>query len=342
VPTVHVVLPEGIDDPERPSGGNTYDRRVCDGMAGLGWTVRERPVPGSWPAPDDEARSRLAAELAAVPDDSLVLVDGLVASAAPEVTVPASRRLRLVVLVHMPLPGERDVLAAADAVLTTSDWTRDRLLSRHGLGPDRVHVAVPGVDESPVAPGTGPGTGLLCVAAVTPGKGHDVLVRALALVADPTWRCVCVGSLDRDRDFARDVQRQAGASGLEDRLVFTGPRVGEALDAAYADADLLVLASRGETYGMVVTEALARGLPAVATAVGGIPEALGRDSDGTRPGRLVPPDDPQALAAALERWLGDDGTRSRLRRSARERRSTLAGWAETAARVSAVLSGVAA
>ena len=101
---------------------------------------------------------------------------------------------------------------------------------------------------------------------------------------------------------------------------FTGPRTGADLAAAYAAADVLVLASRGETYGMVVTEALARGLPVIATAVGGLPEALGRGPGGDLPGLLVPPDDPAALAAALRRWLGEPDLRQRLRQSAAERR----------------------
>ena len=105
---------------------------------------------------------------------------------------------------------------------------------------------------------------------------------------------------------------------------FPGPRTGAELDRSYAAADLLVLASRAETYGMVVTEALARGLPVVAAEVGGVPEALGHGADGTRPGLLVPPDDPAALGAALRAWLGDAELRRRLRRAARERRASLA------------------
>ena len=83
------------------------------------------------------------------------------------------------------------------------------------------------------------------------------------------------------------------------RIHFAGPLVGADLDAAYADADLFVLPSRAETYGMVVTEALARALPVLATDVGGVPEALGR-APRRQPSRpLVPPGDPVVLAGAL-------------------------------------------
>jgi glycosyltransferase involved in cell wall biosynthesis len=304
---VHFILPEGIRDPARPSGGNRYDRRVIDGLAGLGWTVREHVG---------------ARAVEALPDGAVVLLDGLIASPAPDVLVPHARRLRQVVLLHMPLgdAGERAVLEAASAVITTSDW------SRRQLGVPAV-VAEPGVDAAELAPVREAGDALLCVAAVIAGKGHDVLLDALDGLP---CRCACVGSLDRDPRWADAVRARAS-----DRVRFTGPLAGAALERAYAAADLLVLPSRAETYGMVITEALARGVPVVATDVGGVSEALGEG------GLLVAPGDPAALAAALRRWLGDPALRERLRRAARVRRATLRGWDATASVVAGVLADVA-
>jgi glycosyltransferase involved in cell wall biosynthesis len=236
---------------------------------------------------------------------------------------------------------EGAVLRAAGRVVTTSGWTRDRLLARYGLLPAQVRVARPGVDRAPVAPGTGRGGALLCVAAVAPHKGHDVLLAALAAVADLPWHCACVGALDRDPAFVDGLRAHADGSGIRDRVTFTGPRVGTQLERTYAGADVLVLPSRGETYGMVVTEALARGLPVVASDVGGLPEALGRTSAG-RPGLLVPPGDSAALAAALRRWLVDADLRARLHQAARQRRSTLTGWDEPVTRIGRVLTEAAA
>ncbi|MGK5741047.1 glycosyltransferase family 4 protein [Micromonospora sp. URMC 103] len=341
---VHVVLPNDIDDPASPSGGNHYDRRVCRGLAELGWTVHEHAVAGDWPRPDRAARAGLAGVLAALPDGALVLLDGLVASATPEVLAPQAGRLRLVVLVHMPLgdDAEARALAAARAVVATSAWTRARLLDRYALPPGRVHVAAPGVDPASPAAGTGTGGELLCVAAVTPTKGHDVLARALTLVADLPWTCVCVGALTREPEFVAELRARLAAAGLAERVRLVGPWTGAELAAAYAGADLLVLPSRAETYGMVVVEALARAVPVLGTAVGGLPEALGRAPDGATPGLLVPPEDPEALAAALRRWLGDADLRDELRRAAAGRRGTLTGWSDTAARVAAALAGAAA
>jgi glycosyltransferase involved in cell wall biosynthesis len=343
--TVHVVVPEGIDDPMRPSGGNSYDRRVCDGLVAAGWQAIEYPVPGDWPQPDTAAEHALAQEIARVPDNSVLLVDGLIASAAPGVLVPQARRVRLVVLLHMPLEdaGERAVLRAARAVITTSAWTRQRLVERHAAAPDAVHIAEPGVAAAELAPGSSAGGALLCVAAVVPAKGHDVLLAALADLADLAdlpWHCVFVGTLDRDPEFVATLRSRVAADRLEDRVCFAGPRVDGSLDAAYAAADALVLASHTETYAMVVTEALARGLPVIATAVGGVPDTLGHASDGARPGLLVPPGDQRALTAGLRNWLSDAAVRDTMRRAARERRVSLSDWSCTTDRVARVLSQV--
>ena len=348
---VFVVVPDGIDDPARPSGGNAYDRRICAGLDVLGWSVQERPAPGAWPRPDAAARAGLTRLIAAIPDGAVAIVDGLIASTVPEVLVPEAGRLRLVVLVHMPLGDggpdgeararECAVLSSAAAVVTTSAWARGWLLDRYALRPAQVRVAEPGVDPAELAPGSATGGQLLCVAAVTPTKGHDVLLAALATLTDLPWGCVCVGSLTRDADFVDRVRGQARAGGVGDRVRFVGPRTGAELDATYLATDLLVLASRAETYGMVVTEALTRGLPVVATDVGGLPEAIGWAADGSRPGVLVPPDDPAALAAAMRRWLGDTELRRRLRHAARDRRRTLPGWPVTSERISRVLTEVA-
>jgi glycosyltransferase involved in cell wall biosynthesis len=337
---VHVVVPDGIDDPLLPSGGNVYDRRACRGLGALGWSVREHAVPGRWP--DAPARAAVAATLAAVPHGTVVLIDGLIASVVPEVLQPEADRLRLVVLLHMPRDEPREVaaLSAASVIVATSQWTRRWLSDHCALPEDRVHVVPPGVDVAETAPGTSSGRRLLCVGAVTPVKGHDLLLDALATVDDP-WRCVCVGALDLDVEFVAMLRRQAEDKGLGDRLCFTGPLTEAELNRAYAEADALVLASRAETYGLVITEALARGLPVVAREVGGVPEALGRAADGSQPGLLVPPGDPRPLAQALCRWLGDPRERKRLRAAAQSRRLTLSDWAQTSRELSAVLTQVA-
>ena len=348
---VHVVVPDGIDDPVRPSGGNNYDRHVCRELGTLGWSVHQHAVPGAWPRPTAEALAALAGVVERIPGGDLLLLDGLIASTAPEVLTPNAGRLRLVVLVHMPLghrpPDEAAeetrrregaVLRAASAVVTTSRWSRGRLLELYRLPTERVHVAEPGVDPADLAGGTMTGGTLLCVAAVISEKGHDVLVEALLSMSELSWECVCVGRADRDPAFVEDLGRRVLDGGISDRVCFTGPLTGSELDRSYAAADLMVLPSRAETYGMVVTEALARGLPVLAADVGGLTEAMGYGADGSRPGLMVAADDPAALAAALRAWLGDPELRRRSRLAARERRDSLSRWSTTASAMAGVLA----
>jgi glycosyltransferase involved in cell wall biosynthesis len=263
--------------------------------------------------------------------------------------------LRVVVLMHLPLghqpPGhevprareqEHAVLAVAAAVIVTSQWARGLLLRTYtDLRPRRVHVAVPGVDAARPAAGTADGGQLLCVAAVTRHKGLDLLLDAVSMLTSRTWQCTCVGVLDREPEFVAELQKQAANNGLADRITFTGPVVAADLDRLYASADLLVLPSRGETYGMVVAEALAHGLPVVATAVGGVPDTIGHVANGQRPGLLVPPEDSAGLADAIRRWLGDESLRTALRAAAAQRRPTLPAWSDTATQLAGVLSQVA-
>ncbi|MFJ2510167.1 glycosyltransferase family 4 protein [Streptomyces griseoviridis] len=350
--SVHFVLPGGVDDPAVPSGGNAYDRRICLDLPGFGWQVHKHTVDGAWPRPGAGARAELARVLAEFPDDTVVLIDGLVACGVPEVVVPEAARLRLAVLVHLPLADEtgldpavaaeldareRDVLRAAPAVVATSDWAVRRLVSHHGLAPERVHVAAPGADIAPLASGTDGVSRLLCVAAVTPRKGQHRLVEALAAAADLPWSCVCVGALGQDPEYVAHLRELIRGHGLEDRIHLAGAQAGAALDASYAAADLMVLTSYAETYGMAVTEALARGIPVLATDVGGLPEAVGRAPDGGVPGILVPPENPAALASELRGWFGEADVRRRLKAAARGRRAALDGWATTARSLAGVL-----
>jgi glycosyltransferase involved in cell wall biosynthesis len=336
---VHVVVPEGFNDPGQPTGGNIYDRRVCAGLAEAGWEVLVATVAAAWPVPDSSASADLARIVSAIPDGEMALIDGLIASPAAAQLLPHAGRLRMTVLLHMPLAtaldtdagaqrSERLVLCAATGVIVTSEWTRREVLTRYKIPARRVHVARPGVDR--VAGPSRPVRGhLICVGTLGRHKGQDLLVEALAELGDLDWHCVLAGPLDRDPDFVDQLRTRITCLGYGPRVRLTGVLTAAVLSHAYATADLLVAPSRSETYGMAVTEALAHGLPVIAAAVGGLPEALGYSTDGTRPGQLVPSGDPSALATAIGDWLGDERHRHRLRAAARLRRSNLCGWEQT-------------
>ncbi|WP_433290610.1 glycosyltransferase family 4 protein [Actinoplanes sp. CA-030573] len=353
------VLPGTVDDPAAPSGGNRYDRIVLnlltagDGPDVPARDVHEIAVPGDWPSPAAPARDALARALSDIPDKADVLVDGLVGCGVPEILQPHRHRLRIAVLVHLPLSDEtglapaeaaarrnreRTTLHMATKVIATSRAAARRITDMHDLPPagagegaggaahGRVWVVEPGVSPAECSPPDRSGSRLLCVAAVSPRKGQDLLVAALEEhLADLRWTCTFAGALIKP------------VAHRHQNIRFAGALQGTALDSAYGKADLLVLPSRAETYGMVVTEALARGLPVIATDVGGVSEALGVAPNGERPGLLVPPDDVPALAGALRTWLTDAGERERLRTAARARRGTLPTWHDTARRLSEVL-----
>jgi glycosyltransferase involved in cell wall biosynthesis len=348
---VHVVVPEGFDNPRQPTGGNIYDRRVCAGLAEAGWNVLVTTAAGAWPDPGSGARAALTRIVSDIPDGETVLIDGLIASPAAAQLLPHAGRIRMTVLLHMPLAtaldtdadasaqrSERVVLRAATGVVVTSEWTRRQVLARYAIPARRVHVARPGVDRvsAPSRPVHGQ---LICIGVLSRHKGQDLLVEALADLAERDWHCVLAGPIDRDPGFAEQLQARITRLGYGHRVWLTGVLTGEALSHAYRTADLLVAPSRSETYGMTVTEALAHGLPVIAADVGGLPEALGSTEDGIRPGQLVPPGDPAALAAALGRWLGDERHRHRLRTAARRRQSTLRGWEQTTQEIANALTG---
>ncbi len=333
---LHLVGPTGLSDPARPSGGNVYDVRVAAALQALGQEV----------SVVETTSVALASVLADIPSGATVVVDGLVGSVAPAALVEARDRLRVVVLVHLPVgvpepysdplfSTERDALSAAAAVVCTSRWTRDWLASTYSLPHERLHVVPPGTDKGTLAEGSSTGHRLLSVGSITPVKGHDVLVSALESLADLSWAWTLVGA-SVDAAHATELWSSLHHAELDDRVTLAGALTGPALSAAYAAADLVVLPSRHETYGMVATEALARGVPVLASDVGGVREALGTPL----PGLLVPADDPSALSSALRSWLTDRALRTRLQVRAADRRTTLTGWDRTATELSAVLEAV--
>jgi len=338
--TVHFVVPEGVDEPARVSGGNVYDLALRDGLTRLGWEVR-------MPA---QADGDLSATLARLPDGSLALIDGLLATRSPDAVSGESARLRLVVLAHMVAASvvpeaeraavaerERRAFDAAGGIVATSRWIRDELVAEGVARADRIAVARPGVDPAPATDASDDGGRLLCVGAVAPHKGQDVLVRALAgLDEGRDWTCTIVGSLEVDPDFAEALTAVVESTGLADRVRFTGVLTGRDLEDAYSAADLVVAPSRAEGFGMAVADALARGIPVLASRVGGLPEALGDGGAGI----LVPPDDPWALRVVLQQWWRDSARREALKAEAMRARHSAPGWRETAETVAAALSGV--
>jgi glycosyltransferase involved in cell wall biosynthesis len=339
-------------DIDTPTGGYAYDRRLIAELRQAGWPVAHIAWASSFPFPDARDKDLAAKSLAALADGSLVLIDGLAYGALPALAEAEGRRLRLVALVHHPLAletglapvvaahladSERRALAMARAVIATSASTAETLIRDYAVRPERLQVARPGSDPAPPARGPADETGimhLLAVGTVTLRKGHDLLVEALARLADLPWRCSIAGSLDLDPGIVADIRRRIADHGLEARVQLLGAPAD--LAPLYHSADIFVLASRHEGYGMVFAEALQHGLPIVATTAGAIPESVPASA-----GLLVPPDDVAALAEALARLIADPALRRQLAAGARASSLLLPSWRDTARSVAEPLKRVA-
>jgi len=335
------------------TGGYEYDRRMIDGLRALGWRVDIRELDGAFPNPDIRARELARRQLASIPDRSLAVVDGLAYGAIPEEIERECRRLHFVAVVHLPLAqaigltaaqsaafeaSERRSLACASLAIATGKGTCAVLTSRYGLAADRVALVEPGTDSA--APATGSRdpahVHLLCVGAVTLGKGHAVLIQALARISDRGWRLRCVGSLRRDPDYVEAVRVAIDASGLSSQVTLVGELDRQQLNAAYDASDVFVLATEFETYGMAAAEAVARGLPVIATRTGALPDFV---SDAA--GRLVRPGDIDALAGALRDVIGDAALRDRLRAGALQAARHLPSWDAAARAFGAAIDRIA-
>ena len=342
-----LIVPGSID---ARTGGYAYDRRIIAELRRRGWTVEIRELPDSFPRPTADALADAARALAAIPDGGIVLVDGLAFGAMPAEVEREATRLRLVAIVHMPLAAdvgidpdlaarleasERRALGAASVVVVTGRWTV-AALERYDVGRHRIALVEPGTDRAPIAQGSnGSPLELLCVATLNPGKGHAMLIRALASLPDRDWHLTCAGSVDRHPLTADLVRALIGSYRLNDRVTLAGELADERLAAAFARADVFVLATLRETYGMAVAEALAHGLPVVGTTTGAIPDLVG-SADGDA-GLLVTPGDEAGLTAALDRVIGDAGLRARLAAGARRVRDRLPTWDDAADKMVAAL-----
>lgn len=331
-----------------PTGGYGYDRRMVQGLRQAGWSVDVHHLPGTWPRPDALARASASAVIAGLPDGMLVVADGLAYAVLAEEVRPHAARLRWVALVHHPLHletgldetarsalrlAETDALQLVRQVVVTGPGTVEDLVAL-GVASQRIAVVEPGTDPIPQPPPTAEGEGaiqLLCVATLTPRKGHAVLLEALSGLLDLPWALHNVGSLTRDP--VTTAQLLASSAPLGKRVHWHGELDDAAVRARYAAADVFVLPSLHEGYGMVVAEALAHGLPVVATNAGALAHTLPPQA-----GLHVNPGDAPALREALSRVILDRALREQLALGARAAGQALPDWPRQAAAFARVLA----
>ncbi|GHC17347.1 glycosyl transferase [Kushneria pakistanensis] len=326
--------------PDQLTGGYIYDRRIVEALREINIQVEVIGLDGRFPWPDDIARESLQRALGGCTDRSLVVVDGLAASAMPDVLEVHARRLTLVALIHHPLGDETGLdegqrktllglecqaLQSAAGIIVTSRFTQRRLVE---LGVDETHISVvePGITPVSIAPTDNDTPRLLCIATLIPRKGQHLLLEALADLKAHDWHCDLIGDDTRDERYTQKLRDLIVEHQLEQRVTLHGALAPEALETHWQQSDLFVLPSFYEGYGMVITEALAHGLPVITTTGGALADTLPASA-----GIHVPPDDAPALRNALRSLLFDDtATRSThyqtLRQGALEARRTLNDW----------------
>lgn len=330
---------------DTPTGGYAYARALLAAAPAAGLTLDLVSLPAGFPRPDAAELDAAARLLAAVKGP--VLIDGLALGAMPPDllrTAPGP----VVALCHHPLwresglsaaeaarlrDSEAAALALAAAVIVPSPATL-RDVADLGVPPGRITVAPPGIEPAPPAPRRGAPPVILSLGSLTPRKGHDLLIAALARITGPDWRCVIAGPDDRDPAWATRLRRLAEPLGA--RITIRGAVDAAGRDALYAGADIFCLPSRHEGYGMVLAEAMMRGLPLVAARAGAVPWLVPAAA-----GLVVPPEDPDALADALGTLISDRARADAMAAAGRAHALGLPGWVETARRVAAVLRRVA-
>lgn len=351
-PAIRLIVPGNV---RHNSGGNAYNAALARGLIALGAQVDIHPVDGRWPVGSTEERRRLAGLLldggaTAVPP--VTIVDGLVALGAPQALEEAAAAGRPAwILVHMQLPGHPDLegraVAAAAGVICASSTAAAELRARHsskGHSLLPVHAALPGTSAAPLAAGSNP-PHFVAVAALLPNKDQLLLLKALAGIRDLRWTASLVGSDDADPAYAEAVRSAITGLGLEGRVSVEGQLSGQAFDAEWDRADLSLLISQAETYGMVVTESLARGIPVIVRDGTGAVEALAAGSEAPDGGgapalpgaAVVLGTDPAPLERALRTWLSTPELRRGWREAALAARSRLPGWDATARTVLDIL-----
>lgn len=331
----YFLVPGSID---RPTGGSQYDRHIAAGLQALGMDLEVVELPGAFPQTDSTAQKALTDGLAALPDASAVIIDGLVFGALPEAFAQHADRLSLIALIHHPLSdetgldssarmqflaSEAQALALATGVIATSDFTARRL-AELGLYNGQVYVIPPGAERRAQATGSGltpTNWQLLCIGSLIPRKAQHVLIEALATIKARSWQCQIIGSNTLNPAYAEQLSAQILTAGLSDRVQLWGTVSDTERDHAYASADLFILPSVYEGYGMVITEAIAHGLPVITTTGGALAETLPSQA-----GLSVAPGDASALARALHQVMSDVALAATLRAGAHKARQQLIGW----------------
>lgn len=332
------------------TGGYIYDKRILAELGALGWTTHTLSLDHRFPAVDDSVKQESAKILADVNPNHILVVDGLALGALGQHARIIKAQRPFVALVHHPLAlesgidsttaaallqSEREALSHAQSVIVTSRITKQTLIDRFAVAPDHITVIEPGVDRptewakllsdkpsrsshraNPVK--------LLSVGALVPRKGFDVLIAALGQLRELEWQLTIVGDYQRAPEHTAEIKDLIKQLSLEQKITLLGSLPAEQLARQYESADLFVLASRYEGYGMAYTEALAWGLPVIGTNGGAAAQTLA-----TAAAKVVSAGNAQALADTLRLLIANSNERIKMSAVAFEHAQQLPSWHES-------------
>ena len=338
-----------------PTGGYAYDRKIIGELERLGWQIQLISLGEGYPFPTgaqiEFARSTLMKLTQGVP----MVIDGLALGTLPNLAAELATRHPLIALIHHPLAfelgltnqeikslmhSETQALQQVSQVIVTSPATARDLGEHFGINPKIIDVILPGTERNgPKQIKTQSNTDqlkpvkLLSVGSIIPRKGFQYLIEALAPLADLQWTLSIAGDTSRNTAAYERLMRDIERFQLGERVKVLGVVSNKELDSLYANADVFVLASLFEGYGMVYAEAMSYGLPIIATTGGAIPDTVPSDA-----GILVHPGDIPNLTVALKTLIQDSSYRSRLSEGALQAASKQPTWEHAAQQFATVLA----
>ncbi|GGE89309.1 glycosyltransferase family 4 protein [Stappia taiwanensis] len=343
---------------ETPTGGYVYDRQLLRALEDIGIAVEAHSLGEGYPAPSEETLAEADALLSGLADGTRVVIDGLAYGVLDAAASRHGKRLALVALVHHPLAHEsglstdrmaeltareRAALAHARQVITTSAATASTLTREFAVPPERIGVVEPALSIPPQEPdlnrnaasGVSPSVRLLAVGSLIRRKDYPTLLAALARMTDLDWHLDIAGSRDADPDHAGEICRRIEDLGLGGRITVHGALPEEAVSSLYRAADIFVLTTLYEGYGMAFAEAMAHGLPVIATGEGAVATTVPACA-----GLVLPAGAVEAVADALRRLIVDPEQRRTLAEGARRHALSLPTWADQARTFAKLLEGL--
>ncbi|WP_068005415.1 glycosyltransferase family 4 protein [Pseudovibrio axinellae] len=342
-------------DLNTPTGGYRYDHSIVQGLQKNEWDVSLISLAGNYPTPSSSDRGAAIEALGGIEAPALVVVDGLALGASPDLAKDISNRAILIALVHHPLflesgmepklasalkQSETKALTYAERVIVTSPSTRKTLVSQMSVPPGKVSIVLPGIAQAPEVDQlsskreAGSALQLLCVGSLVPRKGQLHLVEALGRLKHLNWHLDLIGETSFNPQYTRQVRNQIKRYDLADRIHIHGNVSQAGLMRFYQSADLFVLPTYYEGYGMAFAEAMSFGLPIIASGAGAVTSTVPPSA-----GFHVAAGDATALGDSIEVLLRNDELRNQLSEGSRFAARALPSWSDSAKAFAVVLEG---